>query len=670
MEQDIKRKRNWWLLPLEIILCILPLILRLYIKSSGYGIYPWHSEYDEYADVFLHYKMIVFIILSGIILLAVIWKLTKMEKKERKRSLLIFLPLFIYAIFVILSTIASNDLDYSLYGAAAQNEPVFVLLGYVIVALYAYITVNTLADVKQIMNAALIGAFIMTSIGVLQVMGKDPLSLESVQRFFVDAEILAQGPLVLKFPVGQAYGTLYNPNYVGSYVALYFPLMVVGFLISKAIWKKLWYIVTAIGLLVFLFGSQSRTGLISVVGIVIVFLLFKSKEVVKRWYLVIPSITAVVLGFLLIDASRDNLLTNRLKEMFQIQKSNDDLKGIDTTGNGVRVIYKDTEFTVRMAVSETDFAYIVLEGEEQKEISYEEYKREAYFTLNNGDEMTIRTAVMGDFNGELGFGLDLDGRGYYFTNQIVLGNYKYVNNYGKIDECVMIENPLQGYESIASARGYVFGRSILLLGKYFFIGSGPDTFAITFPQNDYVALYKSGFEDTIFTRPHNFYFQMGVQTGVVSLIAFLTFYIMYFVNCCRNYFFKKFTKVEEWLGFSIFLATIGFMAVGIANDSLIVVTPMFYTLLGVGMTVNNKILTKKEEIVEVTEMREFVTEELTETKEMEKVEEQPTEVEEVEQLRENVVKEEMIEVDDEVLKQMIDRKKKEELWNAIVEENK
>ena len=59
----------------------------------------------------------------------------------------------------------------------------------------------------------------------------------------------------------------------------------------------------------------------------------------------------------------------------------DALKAIDTTGNGVRVVYKDTEFTVLMAVSKTDFAYVVYEGEEQKEIS--DYCMKKYILFND-----------------------------------------------------------------------------------------------------------------------------------------------------------------------------------------------------------------------------------------------------------------------------------------------
>ena len=50
------------------------------------------------------------------------------------------------------------------------------------------------------------------------------------------------------------------------------------------------------------------------------------------------------------------------------------------------------------------------------------------------------------------------------------------------------------------------------------------------------------------------------------------------------------------MGFAVFLCTIGFMASGLANDSLIVVTPIFYVLLGMGIAINEKLcpVVKKE----------------------------------------------------------------------------
>jgi len=595
-KNQVKQKEgwNWKLLPLQFVLCVLPLILYLYNSNSGYSEYPWHSVEDSYSDVFLQGKMIAFMIVAAITLGLTVYKTIKMEKEVRKRSFLCFVPLLVYFVFVILSTICSERFSFSVFGSMDAKEPVGVLVGYVVVAFYAYLVIDSLKDVYQLTTAGVIGGACMALLGVLQTIGKDPLAKEGVQRLFAGNEFInTYGPLQLTFPVGQAYCTLFNPNYVGTYVAMYVPLVLIGFVMNKKLWKKIVCGLTFIGLLVTLFASQSRTGLIAVVAVAVVMALFLGRKIWKYWYLVIPGVTFVIMSFSLLDTYRDNLLTNRLKQMFAVEKSSDPVLGVDTTGNGVRVVCEDTEYTVMMPVSGSGFAFIAFEGTEQKEITYNEDATFGYFTLNSGEVIEIQTAL---FEDRYAFGLVINGRSFYFTNQIVTGNYKYINELGRLDECIVARNVFPGYEAVASGRGYSWGRSIPLLLKNFIVGSGPDTFGIEFPQNDYVARYKSGFDNIIFTRPHNFFLQMGVQTGTLSLIAFLVFYVIYFVGSCRRYGFRKYERKEEWFGFAAFLSTIGFMASGLANDSLIIVTPIFYVLIGMGMAINHKLcpIVKKE----------------------------------------------------------------------------
>jgi len=589
--QVVATKRNWALLPLQIILVFLPLILHLKINNSGFSAYPWNSENDIYVDVFLYGKTVVFTVLAAVTLLMLVYKLITMDKWLRTESLLRFAPLLVYLFFTLLSTICSEDMNYSLKGSMDSVEPVGVLVGYVIVAVYAYLVVKSVEDVQQLIGVAVVGGFCMATIGILQAIGNDPLLWDGVQKLYVGKEFLSEGgALRLAFEEGMAYGTLFNPNYVGTYVAMYGPLMLIGLLLYKRVWQKLVCAVIFIGLAIMLFASQSRTGLISVLGVVVVFAFFMGRSLWKRWYLVIPAATFLVMAFSLVDVSRDYLLSNRLKSMFAIEKSTEPVQGVDTTGDGVRVLYKDTEFTVSMKVEETDFSYAAKEGEQTLPVTYNEDKSYAYFTLSNGDEIEIQTA---QFKSKYCFGLNINGRDFYFTNQEIKGNYKYINEVGRLDECVIPPNAFPGYEKVASGRGYSWGRSIPLLWKHFVVGSGPDTFAIEFPQNDYIARNMCGFDNVIFTRPHNFYLQMGVQTGTLSLVAFLVFYAIYFVKSCALYCFRKFRKPEEWIGLALFLCTIGFMVAGLANDSLIVVTPIYYLLLGAGMAVNDKLCPKR-----------------------------------------------------------------------------
>jgi len=585
--ENKKQGYKWSLLPLQVILVLLPLFMRVHLGTSGYSAYSWYSEEDLYIDLFLYGKAMLFMIIAAVTVFFAIYKTVKLDKDSRKQALKRFIPLFVYFGFVVISTICSENINYSLAGSMDAFEPFGVLAGYVIVAFYAYLVVDGMEDLSGLCAAAAIGGFLMALMGVLQVMGKDPLLTKFVQTLFAGKDFIEQnGMFQLSFPVGQAYGTLYNPNYVGTYVAMYAPLLLIGFIMYKQLWKKAICGLAVVGLLIMLFGSQSRTGLISVIVVAAMMMIFLARSIWKYWYLVIPGITFFIMSFSLLDTYRDDLLTNRLKQMFSIEATHLPVSGIDTTGNGVRVQYKDTEYTVLMPVSIADFNYVVLESGEQRGVTYNEDKSQAYFTLGNGDVINIVTAV---FEDNYAFGLDINGNMFYFTNQIVAGNYKIINEMGRLDECIIPKNALPGYEKIANGRGYVWGRSLPLLVSNFVVGSGPDTFGIEFPQTDYVARYKSGYDNIIFTRPHNFYLQMGVQTGTLSLVSFLVFYAIYFFGSVRRYFFRKFSSMEEWIGFALFLSTIGFMASGIANDSLIVVTPVFYVLLGVGVAVNGKL---------------------------------------------------------------------------------
>ena len=119
------------------------------------------------------------------------------------------------------------------------KEPAMVLFGYVAAVCYAFLAVDSAEDLMQLVSAAVIGAFCMAAVGVLQAMGNDPILWESVQSLYAAEFIKRGGALNAAVSKGVAYGTLYNPNYVGTYVAMYAPVVLAGFIAYKQLWKKL-----------------------------------------------------------------------------------------------------------------------------------------------------------------------------------------------------------------------------------------------------------------------------------------------------------------------------------------------------------------------------------------------------------------------------------------------
>jgi O-antigen ligase len=110
-----------------------------------------------------------------------------------------------------------------------------------------------------------------------------------------------------------------------------------------------------------------------------------------------------------------------------------------------------------------------------------------------------------------------------------------------------------------------------------------------YPQQDYLNFQRYGYPTNIITKPHNLYLQIAVQDGMIALLAFLAFYAMYFISSIRLYIKGRFHNFYEQMGVAIFVGTIGYMVTGLTNDSSITTAPIFWALMGIGISVNYRV---------------------------------------------------------------------------------
>ena len=154
----------------------------------------------------------------------------------------------------------------------------------------------------------------------------------------------------------------------------------------------------------------------------------------------------------------------------------------------------------------------------------------------------------------------------------------------------------EGKEKLASSRGYIWSRSLPLVKDTILLGHGPDTFVAYFPQQDIMGkMYAyNGDMWQLVDKPHNLYLQTALNTGAVSLIAMLALFIMYFIKSFKIYYRSKFDDFNSIAGLGIFVAVVGYLGAGIFNDSVVSVAPVFWVLLGMGISVNNILTSKKK----------------------------------------------------------------------------
>lgn len=579
--------RNVLLLPLIFILGIIPLIIRYHEYPAGLASFSWFSTNDINMDFFLYYKKLFFLITILVMLGIMIYQLLK--DRNNIRFSFIFLPLGAYALFAIISTMFSRYASFGITGIFEQFESVFVLVGYCITVFYAFLIIETEEDIKFIIRCFLYCVIILGVLGILQAIGLDFFASEIGLRTILPRRLWNDlGSFQFKFGKYSSYLTLYNPNYVGVYVAMVAPLFTSLFITSKEQKEKIKYIIAIFGLLVSLYGSKSKAGLIALIIAIILILIFMRKYIFKTAKVTISILTVMMVLTIFLIAWKYEGIVKQVNSFIKPEKTVTALTDIKTEEQ-IIIYYKGNQLKVSFDESGKEFIMFNFMDENNQKVteSYDEITNTVYFSDPRFTDISMYAT---DYEEKTCVDIIIEGKTWRFVKNPEDGTYDYINRFGRPDDIKKAESALfTGYESFASGRGYLWSRTIPLLKDHIILGSGADTFALVFPQQDYVNIYNYGFSEEVITKPHNLYLQIWVQTGLLSLIAFLLFYFLYFCSSIRLYRKGVFEDFFSQTGVGIFIGTLGFMITGLTNDSCIAVTPVYWALLGIGIAVNYKV---------------------------------------------------------------------------------
>ena len=588
---------NGFVIPLIVILAVIPLIIHLKLYETHLDDQAYFLE-EKYPDIFLDYKSLYFIIACTVMLVLTIAQ--AVIKKDKLKFAKVFIPLAAYALISFLSAICSEYGAFSFTGIYEQFESVWVLLGYAMTVYYCFVFISSAKDVDILMNALLIGTVIMLLIGLSQAFRKDIFRTELGRKIILPMEYWANkdAKLSFQFPLGRVYLTLYNPNYVGSYVALISPIFLLLAFAKKKIWYAVLSIAVFVGLLLCILGSGSRAGFAGVALSLLLLVIIFNKRLIKflpEALIVIVLIIGVVYTYN--NYTNDQLLS-KVRQALSIEESEYTLKQIDTNDENVVIHYNDHELklsvNVDLAAGTVDVNENNILDENNAFVDYETPTQdsEGAYVFKLTDErfagINFRFQVV---DGYPTFRTKIDNKEWDFVYSLADETYYYVTNKAKLDKthnAPYVES-LSNKARAFSGRGFIWSRTLPILTESahnFLLGTGPDTFLLAFPNDDYVAMSNGGYADELITKPHNMYLQIAVQTGVPSLICFLVFYFWYFFASLRLYRKADKSKYLPLVGIGILCGTFGYMVVGIINDSMVVISPIYWTMIGIGLAIN------------------------------------------------------------------------------------
>lgn len=613
---DSPNQSIFGLFPAIIFTAFIVMITRMHTYERPMGQFFWSGGDASLTDFFSYFKMVGVFVCAILALVMILYKVVTQSLVIKKSF--VYIPMAIYSLLVVLSYAVSDYKEFTLWGWNDRFEGTITLLCYMVMLFYIINFVNTEKQIKWIIYPLAISSAVLGLLGVTQALDHDFFRTAIGKKLITPSWFWDQvDGLNFTFQNKEIYQTVYNINYVSFYLTLLIPLFGLLFIKSivagkeEALWKKLlWGVLFA--LLIFnLIGSQSSGGLMGMAVVVVVALIVLNKRIIQWW----KPVAALVVITLIVGGTTYERWAPELfgainsvsgKQLLTVPAQNKVpghtnapetiteetaalpvkhyIDYIETKGNEIIISIEGNEMTLTTFPDEP--IAIEATSSEGQDINLvpTEVSPVYRFDHENFSMCTIQPAE--DEAGYHYFILTTDGNPWPF--RLTEEGPLYLNGMGALIDLHKV--PAIGWESnqsFGSGRGYIWSRTLPMMKETFFLGHGADSYTMYFPHDDYIGKYNANWNlNLIVDKPHNMYMGMAIGTGGVSLLIFFVLVGFYILQSLGVFLKRKLKTWYDFTGIGIFLGVCGFLAAGLVNDSTISVMPMFYGLLGIGISCN------------------------------------------------------------------------------------
>jgi len=613
MAPKIGEDTNWFqMLPIAIFTAVIIMITRMASYQRPMAQFVWSGNNNQLNDFFSYYKMTVILICALVVLVLLLYRVFAQSFSLRKSF--VYIPMIIYVIFVLLSYAASDYKEFALWGWNDRFEGTLSILGYMAMLFYIINTIRSERDIKWVIYPLAVTSALLGILGLSQALGHDFFRTTLGKELITPSWFWNQlDHLNFTFQNKQIYQTVYNINYVSFYLTLLIPLFGMIFIKSvmngrsEPLWKKfIWGALFAL-LIYNLIGSASSGGFLGMAFVVLIGLIVLNKRIIE-WrmpFLFLIVITIIVAG---ISYSRWlPELTNAVNGVLgtdtaaQVKTSTEEAStnsAVDTSvkhtvdymitsGDSIVVSFDGNE--VNFKTFPDDPVALQISDSKGKILDLVPTNVSPIYQINDPRFKLITVRPAKDNNSNHYFVIGTNGDEWPF--RLTEKGPKYLTGLGKLTDLRKV--PAIGWKNnqgFGSGRGYIWSRTIPMMKDTLVLGHGADTYCLYFPQTDYIGKYNSGTfttaKDIVVDKPHNMYFGVIIGTGGISLLALLSLFAIYVVQSFLIYIRQSYADFKTYIGAGIFLGICGFLVSAFVDDSSVSVMPMFYGLLGVGISIN------------------------------------------------------------------------------------
>ena len=608
-------KMNWFRgLILFFCLAVVPCIVKVQAVATRASEQGTVRSATGIADAFSYNKMSALLILAVVLLGYSLMEFGDYKFKTRFKRPTFWIPLAFLGLS-LLSALVSPYKDVAFNGASERYEGFWMWCAYMLFFASAAYYVTNRSRLDLLTGGLALGAAVVGTIGALQFFGKNPYEnaafVKTIMGNYYDAN-KPNGGLSMAFT--SVFATLYNPNCVGIYTGMLCPFfLIAGIAAPVKKWYKYALLAVFVLLLINLFGCESVGGLIGMtagIGFSVCIAMFYFLKKYRGKKAAVPFIIAVVfVAAMAIVFNGGSKLAQKMDVILYAINNPDSIED--------PFFFEDLKIEGNTAVITTKEGNIIIDGNGEEIFFEKDRGREplllaetepdngydkAFVCYRVGSEPVpglvsnkLNTSASGRIKFSGGDGIRSETNFFFDT---VDGRFTALDMFGNP---VDIDTPVDsigfvGMERLGSNRGYIWSRSLPVVLKNIIIGAGPDCFVFKFPQNDILGKLRFlGNPNVVIDKPHNFYIQTAINTGLISLILLISLFIIYITGTVKAVLKDESDNYILGIRLGIMGGVIGYLVCVATTDSVVSVSPVFWILLGIGFAVNGHFSKNRKE---------------------------------------------------------------------------
>lgn len=570
---------------------------------SGKSLELFSNSNGLYADWFLYCKEVLFIAIAVIILLYFIGEKIfpdnpcKHNPIFTKQAHIPVVLMGFYLLMSVISAIFSENKDVVLLGVCTEYEGISMILAYGVLfyAGYNYFTGN---KIRQFYKKAFFLLIVVTILlASFEYIVKPLLELPFMKYIIAPEKYrsIAES-LEITDTFREAVLMFFNSNYMGGFCTIIFPVSVY-YIISteKKVSKILCGIVCAACFMTVIMSNSTAALYVTLAELLFLVVFLTAKKIIKLKSLILTISAFVILAGGISIASGNEFIDNIIKSFtnagtYTETEKSFRLDSIQISGNNICFRNHNSEYTITAPTQQGEILNI--SGGEN-----------TLYTLEKADNNTIHVHDIdsdSDFTVILRNGIIYLDVGYMSTIDFAVTSEAVkliVQNKVLLDKIPVSpfnDTWLADFYSFATGRGYIWINTLPVLKDCFIIGKGAGNFPFCFVQNEIVGLAgTNGSYRIIVDKPHNWYMQIAVTSGIPAMLAILILFGRFGISCFRSFIKTDYEKLNadknKYFLLCLFTGLCGFMIIGLTNDSSVTVNPFFWFNFGVAMCWNDNI---------------------------------------------------------------------------------